>query len=228
MTEEQASPGIEFLIAEYQEIAQDFRRKREEGPQRLNFLITLTTSFAGGILVISELGSISTMTLQLVALGALCFLAIIAWETFDFTISRDVATDYNVRAMARIRIYFVERNPDFKNHLSWQTHDDPSYWITVNQSNTRTTTQTIFSLLCGAFLAIALNLIFDNLIVSAIIGLIFTAIVWALLLRYSNKRLAKAHESALRQTRFPEKQEETHEVNTNATEPQKDNKTNED
>ena len=212
MTEEQTSSGTEFLIAEYQEIYLDHRRKREEGFQRLNFLITLTTTILGGLSVLFQLGSLSEIGFQLIALGATFFLIIVAWGTYDFTIYRDIYADKGLRAAARIRQYFLKQSPEIYPHLSWELNDEPTFFLKNNLSSIRRTTQIIFAFLCGLFIAIVVNLIGRNLTVTSISGTLVAVAVWAILLAYTKSQLTKASLSAMSEVRFPRLIDDSQEV----------------
>jgi hypothetical protein len=132
---------VEFLMAEYDVISQDFSRLRNEGLNRLNFLITLTSGIIGGLVLLSQTTSASDTSIRLISMGSLILLLIVGLDTFRFAVQRGISTDRDVRALGRIRRYFVEQDPSLDNHLTWQTHDEPTRWITRNISGIRRTVQ---------------------------------------------------------------------------------------
>lgn len=215
ITDQQPTPAADFLIAEYQEISQEFRRTREGGLARLNFLITLTSSILAGLILLAELGSLPAATYQFVATGAILFLIVIAWGTFGFSIYRDIASDSDVRASARIRKHFANQEPAIKFHLTWQDHDEPTFYIKENRSDIRRTAQSILALLIGLLVGILLNLTTGNLAPAAVIGILFVVLAWFLLLTYARRQLKKAYESALRDVRFPRAEEIDRPTSTN-------------
>lgn len=193
---------VEFLLAEFENVNQEFTRQRQEGMNRLNFFITLTSLIGGALIILGEVGSPSSTDLQYITLGALFFLVIIGWYTFDFTISRDDSTDMVVRAGGRIRRYFTDHRPEIKPYITWQNHDEPTPWITKNVSNVRRTAQALLTFLIAAAFGIVINLIFQLAYVSFAVGILIFGITWFLLDAYAAKRLKKATESASQDVRF--------------------------
>jgi hypothetical protein len=199
----QEQKAVEFLIAEYEQIFEEFRRVREEGINRLNFFITITSSILGGLLLISQISPGSTTFLQFVALGVLLFLLLIGWEVFRFAISRDVNTDFNLRAMARIRRFFVAQNPSIKKHLSWGDDDEPTAWITSNSSNIRRIVQAILSLLFSLTVGLVVDLLSNALVLSIVFGALAFSAAWLFLRAYSARKFNKASKIASQSVRFP-------------------------
>ena len=89
--------SVEFLLAEFNQITEETRRLREDGLNRLNFFITLTSSVLAGLVLVSQINVMSAFNLQMVSIGALIFLILMGWSAFRFTISRDINTDLNIR-----------------------------------------------------------------------------------------------------------------------------------
>lgn len=137
--------SVEFLLVEFQEIAQETRRIRVEGLSRMNLYITLTSSILAGLILISQIDATSILSFQAISIGAMLFLALIGWNTFQFSISRDINTERNIRATNRIRRFFVDNDPELGLYLTWNTHDEPMSWITHNRSNVRGMAQSILS-----------------------------------------------------------------------------------
>jgi len=165
--------GIDFLLAEYAQINDERKRQREDGLHRLNFFITLTSSVLGGLVVVSGFGSLSGFQLRLIALGTLVFLIGVGWGTFLFSIARDISADRDIRAVARIRKYFVDANPDLLPYLTWQAHDEPTSYITGRHiSNIRNTIQLILSVLTGLIVGILVTFLTLQLRFWLTIGLV--------------------------------------------------------
>ena len=200
---DQEQKAVEFLVAEYKEIYEEFRRLREEGLRRLNFFITITSSILGGLVLLSQISPASTTFLQLAAIGALLFLLLIGWNTFSFAISRDINTDLNLRATARIRRFFATQNPSIKKHLTWKDDDEPTAWVTRNSSNIRRTVQAILSLLCALVVGLVVNLFSNTLVLSITFGALAFSVALLFLRGYSVRQFQRASEAASKSVRFP-------------------------
>jgi hypothetical protein len=198
--------AVNFLMAEYSELNQEFKRLRGEGLNRLNFFIAITSSVLGGLVLLSQSGKTSGIYLQIVALGALFFLVLIGWDTFRFTISRDVSTDENLRRIGRIRRFFADDYPPITKHLPWQIHDEPTSWVTRNSSGIRQTAQSIISLLLALITTILVSLLVSQPIMLGISGAVSFVVSFAVLRFYANKRYKKAALSATKDRKFPNEQ----------------------
>lgn len=189
-----------FLITEYNQIADETKRLRSEGLNRLNFFITITSSTLAGLVVLSQ-SNTATMTVQLISLGAIVFLMLLGWNTFRFIISRDINTDFNLRAMGRISRFFIDRDPSLAQYLSWQKDDEPTKWVTRNSSSLRSSAQFIFcsllALLCSIFVYMFRDLIWS------LTGGFFGFFVGLFTLRtYAERRFRQAERMAAKQVKF--------------------------
>jgi hypothetical protein len=131
------------------------------------------------------------------------FLALIGWNTFLFTISRDISTDFNIRATGRIRRFFMDYDPAIANYLTWHAHDEPTPWVTRNTSNLRGTTQSILSLLLALIVGLVANLISGNILWSAAIGVTGFIISLIALVSYARKKFKAAKNVAQNTIKFP-------------------------
>lgn len=199
----QNSNSVEFLIAEYNQISEETRRLRNEGLNRLNFFITVTSSILGGLVLLTQINATSSFILQWISLAALIFLTLIGWNTFRFTISRDINTDLNLRAMGRIRRFFIDHDPPLDAYLTWPATDEPTGWVTRNTSNLRGTTQSILALLLALSAGLIAYLIGGNLFWAGPVGLIGFIISLTSLILYARKRFAVAAKLAQATVRFP-------------------------
>jgi hypothetical protein len=195
--------AVVFLIAEYNEIAHETRRLRQEGITRLNFFITITSSFLAVLVFLSQSKATFGVSFQIAAIGVLLLLLLIGLDTFDHSIRRDIYTDFNVRAMARIRCFFATQNPEIKQYLTWQYHDEPTLWVTRNNSNVRKTVQYIVSAVCALTIGLVVNLIGFNPVISTIIGGVMLVVSFIGFRGYASKRFRQANIDAEKSTRFP-------------------------
>jgi hypothetical protein len=197
--------AVNFLIAEYSELNQDYRRLREEGLSRLNFFIAITSSVLGGLVLLSQVSGASGIFLRIVSLGALFFLVLIGWDTFRFTIARDEATDKNIRRMGRIRRFFEDEYPPVEKYWPWQSHDEPTSWVTRNTSAIRQTAQSIISLLLTLMVIILASFVANQLLLLGIIGVFSFIIIFVVFRFYANQRYKNAAARANKEMRFPNK-----------------------
>lgn len=202
--DEKTSSTVEFLLAEFQEMNQEFRRTKEEGLARLNFFIALTTSILGGLVALSEFSSISPDSWKFVSVGALLFLLSIGWGFHQFTIDRGISTDVNIRAMARIRRYFIDQDPAIVPYMTWPLHDEPSKWVIKNNSIIRRTTQIMVGLTLALFVGLLLSLITAQLLIVISAGILSFFAGFQLLRFYANKQYKQAADEAKRDMRFPQ------------------------
>jgi len=200
--------AVNFLMAEYAELNQEFIRLRSEGLNRLNFFIAITSSVLGGLVLLSQSGKAAGIFLQIVALGALFFLVLIGWDTFRFAISRDISTDQNIRCIGRIRRFFADDYSPIAKHLPWQADDEPTKWVKRNSSGIRRTSQSIISLLLSLIIAVSVSFFTNQPIILGSSGIISFGIAYALLRFYANRRLKKALLSAITERKFPQEQKD--------------------
>lgn len=204
MTEIHETAGeLEFLLSEQNAMLEEIRRLRSEGLNRLNFFITITSAVVGGLVVLSQLASIPTGFLQHISILALLFLVLIGWGTFEFAISRDIATDSDVRATGRIRRYFIDRNPLLLQYLTWQLHDEPTSWVRDNHSEIRRSAQSILSLVIALITGLIASFLAGDLLLLAVTGIISFIVAYALLGIYARRRYDAACLQANQTSRFP-------------------------
>lgn len=196
--------SVEFLLAEFNQITEETRRLREEGLNRLNFFITLTSSVLAGLVLFSQINVMSLFNLQLVSIGALIFLIMIGWSTFRFTISRDISTDLNIRAAGRIRRFFIDRDPFIGPYVTWQQHDEPTRWVTNNTSNLRTTIQSILAFLFALMAGLTAHLLLGQIMGSIALGIVGFGVALAILLFYARQRFERAANTARTLVSFPQ------------------------
>jgi hypothetical protein len=149
--------STEFLLKEFDHADSERIRLRAEAIQRLNYFLTLTSAILGGLVFFGQSQQIQSAIYILIA--ALIFLSVIGWQTFRYIIVRDINSDKVLRAQGRIRRYFVHNDPQIKDYLMWQTHDEPSGYITKNDSAIRRTSQTVMALLLSLLAGLLVNLL---------------------------------------------------------------------
>jgi hypothetical protein len=196
--------AIEFLIAEFNEISQETRRLRQEGVARLNFFVTITSSILGVLIFLSQGKTTSGSSLQVAAIGLLFLILLVGLDTFNFLISRDVSTDLNIRATGRIRRFFSTQSPEIQKYLTWRCNDEPTPWITNNNSGVRRTIQYILSSVCTLITYLASNLASANFPMTAVVSVFTFLGSLTAFHHYSTKRFRKAVISAQKSMRFPE------------------------
>jgi len=199
----QCSDSIEFLLSEYSEIFEEFRRVRTEGVQRLNFFVTLTSGVLGGLAILSQLTALNFFIFQILGIFLIAVLILFGWEVFRYLVSRDINSDFNMRAMGRIRRYFVEKDPEITNYLLWSSDDEP---YLLQQYRTLSSLIVTMIYLMGILITLDTGMILSiSLIpIKAIIaiGVIVFLISIYLLRIYAKKRINMAYAKALKISKF--------------------------
>jgi len=195
--------AIQFLIAEYNELSQDTRRLRQEGTNRLNFLVTITSSLLTVLAFFSQGQPSADFFFQAVSIAILLLLVLIGLDTFNTIIGRDINTDRNVRATGRIRLFFSKQSPEIRDYLTWRCHDEPTSWVTKNNSTIRKTVQYILSLNCALIVSLLLNLAGSNSAISVISGVIVFVGAFNSFQAYAMRRFKSALLKAQETIRFP-------------------------
>ncbi len=151
----------DFVLTEYQSHREAFWKSEELGERRVNFFISLTTAILAA-LAIREKGILApgdrVDPIFFYGLGAL---VLFGFVTLMRIIRRNLVSHEQLRALGRIRKYFVDRDQQIKDYLFYEPCDDrPQRKKEWNQ---------IFSLGTGG-LAETVALV-NSLIVASIIAL---------------------------------------------------------
>jgi hypothetical protein len=197
--------STEFLLKEFDQADSERIRLRAEAIQRLNYFLTLTSAILGGLVFFGQSGQIQTVIYVLIA--ALVFLSVIGWQTFRYIIIRDINSDRMLRAQGRIRRYFVDNDPQIKDYLMWQTHDEPSGYITKNDSAIRRTSQTVMALLLSLLTSLLISLFNTQQTTLIPIGIILFVVLLFALEFYAQSQFREAVKSARKQVLHPKRDE---------------------
>ncbi len=196
--------NAQFLLEEYKQLDNERIRLRDEGIARLNFFLTLTSAVLGGIVLFGQ--SNASFKIEYILLIALIFLSVIGWYTFNFTVDRDINTDRLLRAAGRIRRYFTKKSPDIKAHIMWQDHDEPSKYVTRNNSIVRKIMHAALSLLLALTIGLLLNLATQNAMISILAGVVSFVIFLSGFEFYARRHFRKAAKEAETQILQPKQQ----------------------
>jgi Flp pilus assembly protein TadB len=141
--------------------------------------------------------------LQLISIAAFLLLSFVGFTTYSFALSRDINTDYNIRAVARIRRAFVDHYPVTQGYLTWRQDDEPTAWVTRNTSNVRRTAQTLLSVIVGAPIALVMKTLVASWTVAILTAIIGFGVMLVLIQRYNKVRFRAAEEAGFKTVRFP-------------------------
>ncbi len=131
---DQPDRSADFLLQEYSSIEADTQRLRQEGATRLNILIALVgASLAAAIAALTS-GSLTHSAKEVIGYGLLAIVGIFSLLCYKYFIDREITTDGNFRALARIRRYFVDQQPLIVPYVAWGTHDNATHQVTHNKS----------------------------------------------------------------------------------------------
>lgn len=194
----------DFLIAEYSEIFQEHRRLRDEGIKRLNFFVTLSTGVLGGLLILSEVATFLQAAFPWIAVFAIFLLLILGWDVHRYLISREISSDFNMRAMGRIRRFFIGNDSVTAGYFLWNTNDEPSIYVNKKSLSSLITTMALFLSAMLAFgVGILLSFFASRLEIILGVGLLAFVTAIFLLQADAKKRIKRAGEQASASSKFP-------------------------
>lgn len=194
--------SIEFLLKEFDHSDTERIRLRAEAIERLNYFLTLTSAILGGLVFFGQSAQFQNIIYVLIA--ALVFLSLIGWQTFRYIVIRDIHSDNILRSQGRIRRYFVDNDPEIKNYLTWQAHDEPSVYITKNDSAVRITSQSVLSLLLALIFGLLLSLLSIQPVVLMLSSIFLFVVLLFTLEFYAQRQFKKAVKNAQKQVLHPE------------------------
>jgi hypothetical protein len=123
-TDDQGGASADFLLAEYQSHMASYWRSEELGERRVNFFLTVTTAVVGA-LAIREQGITtpggSADPIFFYALGAVLLFGLV---TLVRIIRRNLNSHEYLRAAARVRRYFADRDEGILRYLYYKPFDD--------------------------------------------------------------------------------------------------------
>ena len=122
---DQASSSVGFLLAEYQGYRDSFWHTEELGERRVDFFITITTAVIAA-LAIREKGILvpegqAVDPIFFLGLGAVLLFGVV---TLARMVHRNLKSHEYLRAAARVRRYFVDRDQHIRPHLFYPPYDD--------------------------------------------------------------------------------------------------------
>lgn len=112
-----------FLLAEYKRHNEHFLYSEELGERRVNFFLTLVTAVVGA-LAIREEGILVDEKVDDLFFAALGALLIFGWVTLVRLIRRNLASTRELRAMGRLRRYFIDNDQSIETYLFYGAYDD--------------------------------------------------------------------------------------------------------
>lgn len=128
MTKDEKDQGsIEFMLKEYDHHLKEFERSEEIGEHRVNFFITLVTAVSGALGVFlfkCDKFDVREKTANLILISAFLALLIFGFLTLVRIVHRNLISHKELRAMGRIRRYFVEKDPEINKYLQYSPRDD--------------------------------------------------------------------------------------------------------
>ena len=115
----------DFMLEEYKHHFAEFERSEEIGEHRVNFFITLVTAVFGALgVLVFENGDFDINKYYLIINAALLAILLFGILTLARMIRRNLVSHEELRAMGRIRRYFVEKDPYIKDFLYYKPRDD--------------------------------------------------------------------------------------------------------
>jgi|GEM_PF-4090271 len=117
----------------------------DSGNARLQFLFTVIAVTVSDISI--PITGLKPDELAFVFVIASAFLTLVGWHAYDYMNNRMLATDVNTRAIARIRGFFIDNDPDILPYLTWQTDDKPIRFTIDKKKGMMWVTQITFCIL---------------------------------------------------------------------------------
>ncbi len=160
--DERGQRSKEFMLKEYEHHMKEFERSEEVGEHRVNFFITLVTAVSGALGVLLFEGddlNVAEEEINLILITVFLVLLIFGFLTLVRMVHRNLVSHKELRAMGRIRRYFVERDPDINKYLQYSPRDDKPVrkkkWRDIASMGTGGLVETV--MLVNAFLAAVLT-----------------------------------------------------------------------
>lgn len=192
----------DFLLKELDLMESEIKRIRAEGPARLQFLFTATSAILASLLVLAGLKSVTDEIARTAAVVANLLLLGFSLNTFGYLIGRDIATDRQARGTGRIRRYFLERSPELKPYITWQSIDAPTQWVTKDKSGVRGIVILIASGSAAMLTGFLCFQFFRNVVISYSTGAVAVGVTAFSMKAWASRRLRVAKEIAASDQRF--------------------------
>ncbi len=184
--------STEFLLREYENSNIEWRRVRDGGLNSLKALFTAITIVLGGVGLLFQSNNIPLGSVSYVFITAFGFLTLMGWQTHQYMIARIINTDQNTRAMARIRRYFLDHDPEIEQYLTWQTDDSPTRFL-ISKIGIAIIAKFLFSALISGMLVSIISLLNNNwlqlfLIFVCVCSVSYYCISWQMRIKISKYR----------------------------------------
>lgn len=178
--------SVQFMLAEFSRIQAGEIHNRSSGDSRVNLYITLLSLIGGGIIALRQTTNFQDPhAMQLfsgISAFALLFSSVFGLVTFRLLLERWRLTVIYLRKLARIRRWFLARDPSLSEGLVYPT--DETYPPYVSKRLLSSSLTLLVSLLnclsisgSVVFLS-ALILPSTSILLSGIIGILVACIVW--------------------------------------------------
>lgn len=161
--EEHKKESIEFLLKEFDNTYAEWRRTNDLGNTKLQFQFTVVSALFGLLGLLMQSNNIPQQQLAYYFIVVFTILTLINWQTFDYMVSRLTTTDFNIRALSRIRRFFIENDPELVKYVSFQTDDSPSKFIKLKKKGILWTSRLVFCFSIAGFFASIVYLILHSM-----------------------------------------------------------------
>ena len=203
-TKQDASSSPEFMLEEYKMLRERYHSVRNEGINRVNLLFTVTSAVLGGILLFdSKNSTFSSSFFQLVLIVLLSILAFVAHDIYLFMIARDRVSDRVERGMARVRRYFVERDKNLQDFITYPITDNPTHNLSRPSMGLRRSVQVIESFFITLIICVIANIFMLQFEIILFVGGVGFVLIFSILHYLSRRTLRKEMESVARFMKFP-------------------------
>lgn len=128
--------AVQFLLAEYSALEADLQRLRTEGATRLNLFVAIASAAIAADVSIFLSKTFSVTSKNSISLVLTTILLPFSLQTYRFYLMREMNIDRDLRALARLRQFFVEQYPFLRPYITWQIGAQSSFYTLRNNTYT--------------------------------------------------------------------------------------------
>lgn len=192
-----------ILLEEFRSLHNQYLNRRNEAVTRVNFFMTAASFALGGVLVFgSGSSSVSPVYFRIILMATLVILFIVGLEIYNYLIQRDLASDRDIRGLARIRNYFAKLDSDLEDYFVNIIHDIPTGYLINNSSGMRRVMQIIEGFLLGMALILISTFVTSLLEIYVAIGFGITTLIYLLLEANARRRFRKVLKAVEKDVKF--------------------------
>jgi hypothetical protein len=204
---EDLTPADYFMLTEYEHLTELLLYTKEVGHTRVQFWLSIVSAVGGLLAVLFQLGG-GSQTFFCTLVIACIVLFLIGGTIFRKLIHRTITTVEYLRALGKIKRYFVDKAPEVAKHLYFPARDDrPSFRYDPHMmgSSLRGLVVTINSFIVAALVAVLPILLWASwpkMKMEIILAIAAFGVSYLIHELYAAWRFARAESQSERKIRF--------------------------